>query len=438
MVDQGLRGAGVGSEEGNYRMNVVWGLLGPEHLGSSRRTRTLGLGAAVRYFNDRAVPGLGGVWFGKQLLLSTLGVVVAEKARENGANVNNIQVANAIEALACQMAFKQNKWNPDSRLRGSQKLRGKDDDFTFALVKQPNFYVTQPMRMATVQALPALGLVRANGSRFNAFEATQESWDFIESSGVNLTALVKWVYSGDSNGLGQTHHQDKLHPTSPLEPDAKRLLKARLQQGSAAEPKDDTKRRRRALDWLDWIASVQPNQPLTLERKPAQLDDAHWHDIVAGALFFKVQAAAIAALAALETGMGHTVQKYSLGQGAQMTHPQLQELKIAAQLFLKHKSTNKDATRFCEEFGSESPEAALKALVARDDAVLRLDGEQIRRGPAFRGKTEPPSPVDDEEAETPNGKIPLPDDVSFRLRNLYLLNLDLNGKLDFWINENRR
>jgi hypothetical protein len=121
-----------------------------------------------------------------------------------------------------------------------------------------------------------------------------------------------------------------------------------------------------------------------------------------------------------------------------MTHPQLQELKIAAQLFLKHKSTNKDATRFCEEFGSESPEAALKALVARDDAVLRLDGEQIRRGPAFRGKTEPPSPVDDEEAETPNGKIPLPDDVSFRLRNLYLLNLDLNGKLDFWINENRR
>lgn len=45
---------------------------------SERRTRTLSLGATVRAFNDLAVPGLGGVWFGKQLLLATLGVAIAE------------------------------------------------------------------------------------------------------------------------------------------------------------------------------------------------------------------------------------------------------------------------------------------------------------------------------------------------------------------------
>jgi hypothetical protein len=38
---------------------IEWGLLGPEALASQRRTRTLGLGAAVRAFNDLAVPGLG-------------------------------------------------------------------------------------------------------------------------------------------------------------------------------------------------------------------------------------------------------------------------------------------------------------------------------------------------------------------------------------------
>ncbi len=37
-------------------VEVTWGLLGPEMLNSERRTRTLGLGTAVRKFNDLAVP----------------------------------------------------------------------------------------------------------------------------------------------------------------------------------------------------------------------------------------------------------------------------------------------------------------------------------------------------------------------------------------------
>jgi len=40
-------------------------------------------------------------------------------------------------------------------------MHGKDD-FSFRRVRQRNFYVTQPMRMATVQALPALGFVGAH------------------------------------------------------------------------------------------------------------------------------------------------------------------------------------------------------------------------------------------------------------------------------------
>ena len=43
-------------------MTEIWGLLGPESLPSARRVRTLGLAAAVRRFNERAVPGIGGVW----------------------------------------------------------------------------------------------------------------------------------------------------------------------------------------------------------------------------------------------------------------------------------------------------------------------------------------------------------------------------------------
>ena len=82
-------------------MSMMWGLLGPEQLGGERRTRTLDLGAAVREYNERAVPGMGGVWYAKQLLLAMLGIALAQKLRERQINVSNITVANAIEALGC-------------------------------------------------------------------------------------------------------------------------------------------------------------------------------------------------------------------------------------------------------------------------------------------------------------------------------------------------
>jgi hypothetical protein len=47
-------------------------------------------------------------------------------------------------------------------VRGSEKLRGKAD-FDFQTLCKPGFYVSQPMRMGTGQALLALGLVRAQG-----------------------------------------------------------------------------------------------------------------------------------------------------------------------------------------------------------------------------------------------------------------------------------
>jgi hypothetical protein len=61
-------------------MTLTWGLIGPGALPSERRVRTLGVAASVRRFNELAVPGIGGVWFGKQLFLATLGVKVAELA----------------------------------------------------------------------------------------------------------------------------------------------------------------------------------------------------------------------------------------------------------------------------------------------------------------------------------------------------------------------
>ncbi|WP_148299309.1 hypothetical protein [Komagataeibacter kakiaceti] len=160
---------------------MKWGLLGPEQLAGARRTRTLDLGAAVRTFNELAVPGLGGVWFAKQIFLATLGVHLADRLRATRPDVRPIKIANTIEALACLCAFKNNKWAADARLRGLQKLP-RDGKLTFSRLGLSRFYVTQPMRMATGEALAALGFVAPGSQRFNSFQCAKAGLDLIDAA----------------------------------------------------------------------------------------------------------------------------------------------------------------------------------------------------------------------------------------------------------------
>lgn len=163
---------------------MEWGLLGGERLGGTRRVRTLGMGATVRFFNERAVPGLGGVWFGKQVILALLGIHLAEILRREGRGPTNITTANAVEALAVWSTLSRNGWSHDARLPGYLKLQqhtGREDP-TFRLAGSRAFYVSQPMRIGTRDALPMLGLVSAPNRRFNSYALTERGLALLEAS----------------------------------------------------------------------------------------------------------------------------------------------------------------------------------------------------------------------------------------------------------------
>jgi hypothetical protein len=279
--------------------DISWGLLGPETLSDERRTRTLGLGALVRLFNDLAVPGLGGVWFGKELFLSTLGVQVAQKARERGVCVSNIETTNAIEAIACWLAFDRRKWARDDRLHGNTKMQGKSD-LSFKTVRHPSFYITQPMRMATVQALPALGFVDADNTRFNAFKCTAAGQDFVNVacdgySPFNTSVvdyLVSWV-CGTYSLTTSPALCSAISPVEPLQQRALEMLRERLIQGGIAENVEDKKRRREALAWVDRLRKFKSSK-IAWDAQPNEISNQqHWKDLHAGALFFLVREAAI-------------------------------------------------------------------------------------------------------------------------------------------------
>ena len=424
---------------------IAWGLLGPESLASERRTRTLGLGATVRSFNDLAVPGLGGVWFGKQLFLATAGVAIAERVRNSGKRVLNIEVANAVEALACWLALDFNSWNRDPRLRGAMKMRDKSD-LSFAIMRKPSFYVTQPMRQATVQPLRALGLVESTGERFNAFVCTELGHDFIDAVCADfkphnrsvLDHLVGWAKGTHDDVKSSRPLTKALTPLDPMSKRAREVLRERIVQGTG----DEASRRRKALDWVERLR-IESQPQIAWDTKPAMLDDDHWRDLHAGARFFVARDAAIALLDQIEAHIANQAEPH-MSLDAPLPQAVTNSIKLLREHAINFLDCNYDpspgasAGIFCRECTEQADARLVEKLLAREGRVLRQRGREIIPGVAFRGipVTEPETARSPEEggAEAEVKKtIPLPAGISHRVRNLFLLNLDLCDELNNWL-----
>lgn len=417
-------------------IDFQWGLLGPATLAGMRRTRTLGVGGAVRRFNHLAVPGTGGVWFGMQLVLATLGVAVAEKARGRGVRVQNVEAANAIEALGCWFAFGKNNWGRDSRLRGVNKLRGRGEDLSFSRVRQRNFYVSQPMRMATVQALPALGFVEADGGRFNGFRLSVEgetvvkaACDGFEPGGTGVVEyLANWIQHPSSQP-SSGRLKEALSPARTLSRMTRELLRERILQGrGGSDP--EAERRRNAFRWVEAVGASGGNGG-GWDRKPGVLAADHWEDLRAGALLFAARDAAVGVLDALERQMSEQGSGTGFALGGrtpEAVSEWLEGLRAAARKYLDTGHRDGEAREFCTE--CLQPDAAvLRCLGGRDERVIRVAGDELRPGPAFRRDPEAAGP---EEGAAPP-VLALPEGISYRVPNLYLLNLDLRGELDGWL-----
>lgn len=122
-------------------------------------------------------------------------------------------------------------------------------------------------------------------------------------------------------------------------------------------------------------------------------------------LVFQAREAAIATLDAAEVHIGNQ----GAGQFPSLKHQvpdslaqSLEKLKLVATQYLDLARVDEDATTFCQECGGDDPVSILRKLVYRDGHVLRLIGDEIKPGAAFRGSIKEVS-ANDEEPETPNG-----------------------------------
>lgn len=410
-------------------MQQDWGLLSPASADSVRRTRGLELGSAVRHYNEVAVPGLGGLWFGKALIWSLLGLRIA---RETG-NAP-IPVANAIEALACWQEIRHGRGS-DPRIRGQQKLAALPADFaTYRRASGRTFYVSQPMRQGMTQPLLALGLVESSSRRFNAFWISTAGKVLLDESlkpyrpyGTSVHALVsEWV------GGGQRVHtsklQEALSPRLPLPEFARSSLRNRLvdgtRDGSAAA------RRSAVMSWVKGLKAPSSDW----RQRPTAITKPHWDDLHTGGLFFQTRDCALTLLDQAESVLqgveGQRLETAVLAEALD-TVPLSQ---LAAAFLARPEATlHPKATAFCQECVGGGA-ATLQSLVQRDGRGLRLADTSIAAGPAFRGQASTPgTPAAEEGGVTSPERLTLPRGISARVRNAWALHQDLEGDLDAWL-----
>lgn len=411
-----------------------WGILGTDVLGDERRVRSLGLAPAVRWYNDAAVPGLGGVWFAKPLVISLLGIELAAQH-----SLRPVVVANAVEALSCWFAIHKLNRFRDPRLRGSQKLASKDCP-AFAEARRPNYYVTQPMRQQTVQPLRALSLVEpAPSDRFNAYCVSEAGKRILEAAfrdakpfNSSVSAVLgRWI-SGKGESIGNSDLLARaLSPTESISSEARSLLREQLVGGDGRR-----NRREAALTWVSGPTAVPAHD---WSACPTAIDSDHWQDLHAGTRFFAVRDAALRVLQTVELKLSNESEvRIPVHSRWETLDEATAALRSAAHVFLSRCSDTSPsaiAASFCEESCREDGAELLRSLIARDERVLRLKGTDIVPGPAFKhidalyGAPSAGESGDDDSVDLGNDQR-WPSGISRRIPNLHTLAIDLEGQLE--------
>lgn len=390
---------------------MPWGILAPDTIISQRRQQNLGLASAVRHFNDRSVPGLGGMWFPMPLVWSVLAVSIAEEL-----GVSALPVGNAVEALMMRKAIEQGL--ADRRVRGLRKMQGLKD-WSFKNLKRRGTYVIQPIRMAMVQPLVALGFVR--GSRFGAFT--------IHTAGAQMLnlpvmanyrdVLAAWAHGGSPHGLNKVI--EDLSPNAAVPPAVRKLILARLVGGD-----DPSTLRRRALVALKTgpsaaqLDAVEPLSGITAD---------HWTDLRAGAAFMDLRGAALAVLYRLEERLlqlrdANEAAWLPFGEANKTVGEPLAALRhCARRLGARIDAADELSSRkFLSEVRDLSDQQLLQKLAERDGTVIRWRDGRIGLGPAAGEMPgiDASEPVKDAEFAP----------QLFRLYNLHCLVNELNGDVN--------
>jgi len=415
-----------------------WYAAAPGPLGTSRLSLDFDLRAADRRFREIVVPGLGRVWFVRQLSWPLAALALHERLAPSGGTLRPTAICHGIEALACKVEFHRRSGEDRSRRLLGTRAFGRDSGlqrWSFEELRRPAYYVRNTHRQLAVRALRLEGgLGLASGPRFDRYRLEEPGRELAEAflqqpvgNGRLETWLTSWLRGardGDP-GTGRTL-VDALSPETPS-PEERRLTRGRVLDTAG----ENGTRRMRLADALGRardMPNVEDHVVPRLRRAghPAQADQV-LAALAFGAMLDRARDTASELTRLVEAGKGERVDRLASEKTVRGT---LKALRTAAARFEERLKTARliepDASRFARDVVASDDMKVLSVVVHRSGGLLILAEGVVHPGPLFQvidGALGSVGELDDASAEIEPDRTAR----TFRISNLHSLLRDISG-----------
>ncbi len=368
-----------------------WFIPGLEKFPTQRALLHLGLNKAVRYYRELVAPGIGGVWFVRQLSWAVAGIQLTKDINQP---ILASRIANAIEALACKLILKDNS---NANVRGKRAFRRYPDAWLFKELSQPMNYVQVTYRQSAVTALLKLGITEG-GMRFNSMSLSPIGEE-LANAFLNIirNPLLNWIDGGDFPESGKKVNWLSQKYAGNTE---NQIVRDRL-RADTIDNGNNPHRRRLLIDAFGKLVDVD----MPAIKKELNYDQVS--EIVTAESFDYMLTTARNLIYKCAEDLKNAQSK-PIKDLAKENVNIIIELKKKALNFLKHSEVSKkihiDAKSFADSIHSAETEDILQKLISRDGSILTCSDRKIWQGALFdrRQEIEEDRNVGSEEYSTKN------------------------------------
>jgi hypothetical protein len=361
------------------------------------------LRAADLFFRELVVPGLGRIWFVRQLSWPLAALALHEELAGHGSNAPKpTAICHGIEALACKLEYLGVPKDPSRRILGRRAF-GRDADrevWSFRRLCQATNYVRNTHRQAATRSIRVDGgLGFARGSRFDLLELEAVGRDLAKAFldqrvGQGGTSLRNWLigWLGEDSERRESEAAERLpslmKALSPEQAtDEERTLVCSRLLGTLTSASEKRQRLANAVGRAVTLPDIEGAVVVRL-RKAGHLEQAN--EIVAARAFGAVLDRARDAVANItrlvELGRGGE-KLTTLGRDSTLMKS-ISDIRSAAKSYVEKANTAavKEVTSrlFADAVVAADDLKAVQLLVQRAGEVFGLADGSVVRGPLFR------------------------------------------------------
>lgn len=432
-------------------MTSVWFSPAPSEINLSRISLDFDLRAADLFFRELVVPGLGRIWFARQLSWPLAALALHEGLANNGSIAPKpTAICHGIEALACKLQYAA---NPDQatrsrRILGSRAF-GRDENsevWTFQQLHQRRNYVQNTHRQAATRAMNVeRGLGFARGSRFDLLELEEVGRGLANAFlnqpvGQGGTTLRKWLVGWLSGEKELRASGDSflraLSPEHPTQEERERV-QARLLDADTQGRKEAKEKRQRLARAVGRAAKMRDIEGDVVVRLREAGHHEQANEVIAARAFGAVLDRARDAVASLTCAVepargGVKLATLATDRGIKAA---FKDLRSATKSYVEKANTagvdEKDSRKFIKEVADADDGEAIRLMVRRAGEVLGLADGSVVRGPLFRVVDATDADAADEAGDLEDGAASIEPDRTgrtFRIANFHSLLRDIDPR----------